>query len=371
MIVFNREDIANFNMHGQVQVAGVKKEEDEWKAFNALHPYPFYSPSFFVRLGLFLLSLFIIALVFALLWLVAGSPSSEMALGILSVILGGTCLLFAGYFAKKRKHYQSGIDEALHCSIVIFSMVAAGSLFSAPVWLALALGAIVSVFLYLRFLSALMAGFAVVLLFISLSMFLENVAPAFIFSLLLTFAALGVYYFLRSPARHFPAEYSAGLRLAAYCLLACAIFFSNYFCVKTLDGFGFPDQFFKILYRVTTVLFPLILLLYAIKWKDIVALHISIIAILFAVYAVYVFTGSTNAFEWMTIFGALLSVIVVVLMNLLKNERNGFVYSVNENREKVNWIEVLIAANAPSAKASSASGFGGGDFGGGGASGNF
>ncbi|RYG52758.1 MAG: hypothetical protein EOO01_06010 [Chitinophagaceae bacterium] len=115
MIAYGKDDIEHFVAHLNAgKPRDEKKAGEEWSTFNLVHPYPFYSPSNFVRIGLFFLTLFVVLLIFAFLWFIAGTPGSDSALGLLCLIVGSMSMIGLEYFVRKRKHYQSGIDEAFH-----------------------------------------------------------------------------------------------------------------------------------------------------------------------------------------------------------------------------------------------------------------
>jgi hypothetical protein len=65
MIAYRKEDIEHFVAHLNAgKPPDEKRSGQEWPAFNLIHPYPFYSPSSFVRIGLFFLTLFVVLLIF-------------------------------------------------------------------------------------------------------------------------------------------------------------------------------------------------------------------------------------------------------------------------------------------------------------------
>lgn len=372
MIAFEKEDLEKFVAWSLA--AGRSSDGGDpqaSKTFNEGFPYPFYSPSLFIRIGLFVLTLFIVLLVFGLLWLLAGMPSSDTVFAVLSFLVCTMCVGSAEYFSRKKKHYQSGIDEGLQLAGVVLATAGFSMLMHLPSWATALIAGLFSLLFFLRFINVLLAGIFVLCCFVFLAEFSGTVFPAFVYSLPLMLIAAGGYYFLMSQLKAIPVFYADGIKICRYCLLGCVVFFGNYVCVAEPGDFFAVNPFAAFVYKVTTVAIPLVLLYYGVVKKDIVALHVSMVAVGYAVYSVFEFANATHPFVWMAVGGLMLIIISALLMKWLKVPRGGFVYKRIGNEKAREWIEILAAANAPAAEASAATEFGGGDFGGGGASSSF
>ncbi len=372
MIAFSKDDIENFSAHLKHGKLDSKDDTSiEEPASGHAYVYPFYSPPVFVRVGLFFLTIFVVLLVFSLLWLLTATSVSNLALATLCTVTGSLCILASEYFARKRKHYQSGIDEALHCSIVFFFSIPLFLLFNIATWITLLLASAISFCLFLRYLSSLQAGICAICLFISLAFFAEEFYPAFIYALPLSLLAGASCFFLMNHDRPVPVVYRSGLVIIRYCLLCLALFFSNFICLAALGGMYISDSFISITYKVTTVLFPILLLWYGVFKRDIIAIHVSMVSLIFALYSVYEFTGREQPFAWMTIGGLFMIVICAFLMKRLQNARGGFIYRKEKSNQNDRWVEVILPAAVGQSEPDAGGEFGGGSFGGGGASGNF
>jgi uncharacterized membrane protein YgcG len=79
-------------------------------------PAPFYTPHFFVRLGLFLFTAFLTFCAVGLasfLFYSSWNSASEESAGVLALLYGVGTTLALEYFIGTKHHYRSGIDDAL------------------------------------------------------------------------------------------------------------------------------------------------------------------------------------------------------------------------------------------------------------------
>jgi uncharacterized membrane protein YgcG len=139
------------------------------------------------------------------------------------------------------------------------------------------------------------------------------------------------------------------------------------------DGEDIPYAF---IFYMLTVIIPVGYLFFGIRNKDIVLLRVSLIAVAFSVFTFKYYFSLGHPEITLTLAGAILLGVSLLLLNYLKVIRYGF---TRENHLPEKWqsmnVEAIIVSqtlggNQPSTDAVSETG-GGGEFGGGGASSDF
>ena len=374
MIIYSKADIENYiaRKGALPPDEAMGGDNDSWNEFTLQFPYPFYSPHFFIRLGLFLLTLLVVLLTTALLWLMFGMSANVLGYGPLFIAMGVGCMLFSEYLARKKKHFQSGADEALHLSATMLTAFGLQAMMGLSWWMTSALMAIFAALFFLRYMNYWMAGVAVVCCMIFLNEFVSLFLPVFMYAIPLAAFALAGSYFSGEKFSRKTSYYETGVLAARYLFLFAACFYTNYLCVSTIAGGRYSTFAELSFYKVTTILLPLALLVYGIIRRDKVLMHVGMISIFFAVYTAYVFLNASQPFLWMAVFGSVVVIITVAVIRWLKFEPAGFSYKPVKKSQSAAWMEVIVSANAPQGSSSDGHrNFGGGDFGGGGASGTF
>jgi len=108
MIAYNRQSLDNLDLQQQAREAFEKGliTQGEYDRIRAAYPYSFYLPDFFIRLGLFVVT--VIAAVAVLGLFLLGGMEEQSPL-----ILGSITILVLELFIKQRKMNGSGVDNAL------------------------------------------------------------------------------------------------------------------------------------------------------------------------------------------------------------------------------------------------------------------
>ncbi|MEO7530449.1 MAG: hypothetical protein ABIS69_03525, partial [Sediminibacterium sp.] len=114
MLVYNPLWFKNLVIRQQVDEAFDQDclEKEEWNNINNHYPSSFYSPNFFIRIGLFILTTVIVLFSFGLFSLLFLS-SIEHAVGGIAVFFGLVAYVALEYLVQNKKHLQSGADDAL------------------------------------------------------------------------------------------------------------------------------------------------------------------------------------------------------------------------------------------------------------------
>src|SRR5664279_908999 len=113
MIAYNRTSLDNLFISGQVKeafAAGCITREENIK-IGAAYPVNFYTPNYFICVGLFLLTVVIAACSLGLFMLVNAGSSDSFT--VLLIFFGLVCYGALEYVVQKRRHFRSGVDYAL------------------------------------------------------------------------------------------------------------------------------------------------------------------------------------------------------------------------------------------------------------------
>ena len=114
MIAYNKTWLQNISIqeHSVVAPGGFYITQEEQEAIKIAYPAPFYTPNLFIRIGLFILTGIIMIFTFGLLALICLNII-ERAAGGLAVFFGMASFALLEYFIKAKKHFRSGVDDAL------------------------------------------------------------------------------------------------------------------------------------------------------------------------------------------------------------------------------------------------------------------
>jgi hypothetical protein len=383
MIAYNKIWLANLEMHQQVEEAYhtqlISREELERIKFH--YPVGFYTPNFFVRIGLFVLTVVITLFSFGLFALLFLGNSGEKGFGVLLIIFSLFAYAALELLIREKQHYRSGADDALLWLTATFAVGGLNLLMDISSLGNAVLIFFVSSYLVLRFKDALMSVVAVLssagivfYTYIELGNFAKVTMPF----LLMGFFAL-VYRFVKS--RVFP--------LYSNCLLAVEIaglvgFYlaGNYFIVREggnnllglglAEGEGIPLGW---LFWLLTVATPLAYIFRGIQKKDTVLLRIGLLLVAATVVTVCYYYQMLSLEAIMCLCGLMLIGVAYAFIRYLKQPRKGFTYQemgAPAVFDKVQAEALVVTQTFGQQTPETAhTKFGGGSGGGGGATGNF
>lgn len=385
MIAYNSDWLDNLLAQARLREAFLSKEisADEYQQQEIKFPAPFYSTHYFARIGLFLLTLIISGFSLGLLSLMFLSAIEDVFTGLV-IIFGLLNYGALEYFIREKKHYRSGVDDAL--LYLSFGYIATGICFAASlsaIGIAFVLF-ILSAFAAIRFADMLMTCVAVASIcwyMFEMLLFAGTIAVSvlpFVFMLffvLLYFSARKARY--NTGMRHYESPVNFVMILA---LLGCYAA-GNYFVVHELSVALLNIQTRETqsmplgwLFWLFTISIPFVYLLIGIRRKEVMFIWAGSILIAVAVFTIRYYFAKLNIEIVMLLSGILLIVIAYVLMKYLAVSKGGFTsvsLSNNANEAGRNIEALIIAETFSQQPAAPHTRFGGGDFGGGGSSGEF
>ena|SRR5882757_3610560 len=134
MIAYNKTSLDNRRIGQQAEEAleaGAISQE-QYTNIKTAYPVAFYTPNVFIRIGLFLLTVIIVAFTLGLLALITSS-SNEDAFAALFIISGLISYAALEFLVYNKRHFRSGVDDALlwlSIGLIVSGMEIAGDLLS-------------------------------------------------------------------------------------------------------------------------------------------------------------------------------------------------------------------------------------------------
>lgn len=124
MIAYNPQWLDGLTIRRQANQwfgAGFIRNE-QWNAVQTQFPVNFYTPNFFIRVGLFTFCWVLVASVFGLIGigLIDVLKDSETGVGVVCLLFSGSTFAALEFVIREKKHYRSGIDDALlHLGLIL------------------------------------------------------------------------------------------------------------------------------------------------------------------------------------------------------------------------------------------------------------
>ena len=386
MIAYNKEWLKNLMIREEASNAFHEYciEESELNAINNKYPIQFYTPQYFIGIGLFLLTIIILFFSFGVLALLF-MDSFERVIGGLAIFFG--MLTYAGleYMAQTKKHYRSGVDDALlwvaaiSISGGVIHLTGSGELISCVI------AFIICLYGVLRFTDRPMAVAAYVCL---MGVFYYSITSMEVYGKMLAPFALmavsGIIYFVATTIKNKDNNnlYHECLQVSRIITLLGFYCAGNYFVVRELsnemlhldlqDNQSIP---FAWLFWICTITIPVVYLLVGIQGKDKMWIRTGLVLMVAAVLTIKYYYYIVAVETIMTVGGMALLGIVYGLSQYLKKPRFGFTgtdSSIHDKEEKIQ-VESLVVSEtfSPTPEAADVTRFGGGGFGGGGSSSDF
>ena len=343
----------------------------------------FYSPNYFIRAGLFILTIIIGCFSLGLLSLILLS-TIERSFGGLLIFFGFLSYAALEFFVRIKSHYKSGVDDALLwiTGICLFSGLNIIADISAATNALIIF--MLTAYFFLRFTDMLMSAIsgvallAVVFLnYIPFGSMAKATAP-FLLMLVTTF----IYFFIKKIMQQDKVRYYRQcciiLQIA---MLACFYVVSNYYVVQETANSLFGNALNNTgnillgwLFWIFTICTPFIYIIWGVQKKDSMLIRVGLLLIAAIVFTIRYYHALMPVEAVMLLGGILLMVISYSLTKYLKKPKNGFTSAeINNGRLKdsMNIEGLVIAETFAGAEADINPTFGGGSFGGGGASGDF
>ena len=385
MQAYNYSDLYNNYVEAQasdaLQTGCIQKES--FVKIKEAYPVMLYTPNYFIRIALGLLT--IVAVVFSglLLWLIS-SASEESSIITLLVILAVFCYAVLEVFVQKKKYYNAGVDNILMAMILVFvisSFLVTGNIS----WIIISgITMLITLYLCIRFADSFMGVVSyfssfifVFLIYVKFGNIARATAP------LLMMIVSAVAYLLIN-------KLSSKTILYKFCceaviLITLITFYAsgNYFVVKELSNEMFSLNLalhdpipLAWLFWSFIFLIPPAYLFYGIKHKNFLFIRTGLVLIAATIFTIkYYYTVLPVEIE-MLIGGIVLIGVSYLLIKYLAMPKHGYT-SANlfpQKKEMLN-LEALIIAETfneqPAAAPQNTGLYGGGSGGGGGATGEF
>lgn len=316
----------------QLLKSGLIKEK-ELEGIQSHFHSPYYSPSIAIKILLFLAGVFGISTASGPIFLVL-STDSLIGFRVVSLIMGLVVFFLNDQLlVKQRFHYKSGITEAM--SYISLAYIYFGILaFDANFYAYLCLGFIFCSFIFIRYLDLFALISSIVLfswllfsILYDLGGIIQQLIP--IIFMLYSGIAYGIITWLekRSTSEIFSMLFWLSKSLFLL-LLYCS---GNYFVVRELSvalmglqllpGENIP---FYLLFYATTALIPLAYLGFGIKNKSMLLIRIGLLCFALSIVTLKMYFSLGMPITTITVAGALLIVVSLVLIRYLKHIRGVF-----------------------------------------------
>ncbi|MEO6313800.1 MAG: hypothetical protein ABIU63_08850 [Chitinophagaceae bacterium] len=385
MIAYNKEWLNNLLVRQQADEANEQdciSQAEKAQVYTA-YPAGFYTPNFFVRVGLFILTVIIVGFSVGFCSLFFLDHTEHI--GILFVFFG--CVIYGALeFMVSKRHYKSGVDDAL-------MWMAAGNIIgglNVMTNISLLSNAIIffvlSFYLFIRFTNAVMAAIAGVavlaVIFFSLIR-MGTVAKAIAPFVILIAAALLYFLTQRLLKSGRWKYYTGGLLTLSVVALVCCYVAGNYFVVREasiamfqLDLGPGKDIPFGWLFWLFTFAIPVLYMARGIQKKDAVLLRVGLLLVAAIVFTVRNYYHLLPVEIVMVIAGIAFTGLAYGLIKYLHEPKHGFTHKEQKDvffmdKLQVESLLIVQTLSGPQLPADTGTQFGGGTGGGGGASGQF
>jgi len=361
--------------------------EEQWGKIQGEFATNLYTPSFTMRVLLFIVSLIGMFTIMGPIGLIFGSVG-DTGYQFLSFLLGISLLAFTDKILINDKfHYKSGVTEAgiyAGLSFIAFAILGSKShsLLVYPI-----LGFLLAAFAAIRYLN-LMA------LFLTIGFFgwilfqvlydIGGVAQALMPFIIMT--SFGLIYWGSKKVRVKLSYEFLNDQFIILQTISLVLFYmaGNYFVVRELSikmlGLMLSAQQdipFAFVFYGLTALVPIGIIYWGIKHKSILLIRVGLLTIALGVITFKYYFSLGMPVLTVTIAGAILVIVALLLLNYLKQVRNGYTREkLLDNKWSSPDIMAVVASqtlggNQGSGSASEDNLFGGGKFGGAGAGGNW
>lgn len=357
--------------------------ENEFSAIAEAHPSPFYHPNVFIRILLFLATLVALAGITGLLGLLF-IEAFESAIEVLCLLYGlGSWFFMEIFFIKKGRHYKSGVTEALLYHSIGWTIGGLAAIGDFNQHFVIATCIFVFGFAAIRYAdlisTAIAFGAFAYLIFYELyeaGGFFTQVIPI-VFIIMFT----PIYFVIVRARKKAGSEiWDDALVLLESATLLLIYAAGNYFVVRELSEqmLNMPvepgdDIPFAGLFYALTVLIPAAYLYFGLKFKNVILLRVSLIALAFSVFTFKYYFSLGHPEITLTLSGAGLLIVALYFFRYLRTPRHGYTRDsllkekwAGANAEAVVISQTLGGNNLPTDNPIDTGG--GGSFGGGGSS---
>jgi hypothetical protein len=336
------------------------------------HPLNLYTPNYFIRIAIGLLTIVAVLFSTLLLWLISGA-SGDNAFVVLFILSAVIWYIALELFVSSKKYYNAGVDNVLMCFTIIYLLSAfLINEFTNSYIITSGFMLLFCFWLCIRFTDAFMAilsycSLLILAFFICIKMgdFGKTVIP---FILMIISAV--VYFIMKGSLNNQRLSfYDFCLRSVLFFALLTFYASGNYFIVKELGnkifhpsapGDTIPLGWF---FWIFTMIVPLVYLTRGILKKDILFIRTGLGLLAATIFTIkYYYSIFPTEIE-MLVIGIVVIAISYVLIRYLRTSRHGFSFEKDAyNKNNLSNAEALIIAQTFGKKTSDSTGF---EFGGG------
>ena len=359
----------------------VTKEEQE--AIYNKYPVGFYTPNIFIGIGLLLLTIVIMLFSGGLIALMF-REGNEKTFGILAVFFAIACYLALEYMIRVKKHFQSGVDNALlwGASIALFCGISLPHDLSGLLNCTILF--VISLFGSIRHADRLMAT-VLYLSFIGMVFYtcveMGSAAKAIAPFIIMIISFLAYIVVLRSKSKKTLLHYTNCLIMIEISSLISLYAAGNYYVVRELSNEMFqlnlkPGESipFGWLFWIFTAIIPPVYLARGIQQKNVILIRVGLLLFAAIVFTVRYYHMILPLEVAMTVAGIVVFGIAYGLMKWLHEPVYGFTsreISLKNELDKLQIESLILAQTFKPGTDAGGTKFGGGSFGGGGASGEY
>lgn len=355
---------------------------ETYKNILEAHPVALYTPNFFIRVALGLLT--VIAVVFSglLVWLISGA-SNNYAFIALFIFLCIGCYASLELLITNKQYYNAGVDNVLMCCCIVFLISASFTQdFTNNDVVTSAVMIILCLWLCIRFTD----GFMAMLSFISIYIFIlllcikagiigQAIAP-FILLLLSAVIYLVATQLLKKERLLFYHFSCKAVRLLSLVAIYVSV---NFYCVheagrQLLSPAVNMPAVLSSIYWLLTILIPVFYFIYGIRKKDLLFIRTALVLLIATISTIRYYYNLLPAEVDMLVAGIILIAVSYALIKYLRTPKHGFSFENNNlKRKELLNAEAIIIAQVFGKPGAQQKGFdyGGGSSGGGGATGNY
>lgn len=383
MIAYNSTSFKNLRIKQAAISAGKKGllVPAEVEAVLQAYPSHFYTPDFFIRVGLFVLTYVIMSFSFGLFALLSIQDIEKNA-GIIFFIFAALSIAALEYTIREKRHYQSGIDDALLYGGIISILAGINIAFEPGNSVMYLLTFFLTGISVIRYADRLLAAVCFLSLLVVIFDFTTAsfvIAKSFApFAIMLV--SLLVYFFVKKKAvTENLLVYDKCLVVVEALSLVTLYVAGNYFAVREMSNVMFDLQLqpgqsipYGFVFWISTIIIPLLYLAIGIQKKDLVLLRTGLILVAAMVFTIRNYYALMAIETVLVISGSVLIFISWWLIRYLAVPKSGFTANTTHDDSLFKkQIESLVIAETFGQQQSSGTQFGGGSFGGGGASGDY
>lgn len=400
MIAYNLQFISNLKLIQKVKqwfALGLLTVEQKNKALKK-YSVSFYNPNLFVKIGLFIFTLFAISGtlgMFSLFFIDTLSHGDSKLFSIITcVVFSIGCIVVLEHYIKVKQLYRSGVDEALLYAalgfvlagicFIIFDIESYDNNYQNSALLVLFLFLPFTIIASIRYIDTLTTLVSVAIVYaisFILIMKLGNVAKLIMPFALMLLSVIIYYVAHLNQQRLALSTWHNNINTCK--AIAMIVFYvaGNYFVIRESSVEFFDMQLSQdediplaIVFYVFTTVVPIAYIYYGLVKKDKLPLWIGLVLVAVAALTFKYYFSLGHPEISLTIAGSLLMAIAYMAVRYLKTDKHGITFKeeINEdnflttNMEAITIVQGFGTNDAPPKDT-----FGGGSFGGGGAGADF